>query len=333
MILETMVIEDIFKALGDPTRLRIARLLGAMELAVGELAQVLGQSQPRVSRHVGILVDAGLVERQREGAWVFLRRCQGPASAAIDALAAALPPCPRAAAQAERDRAALDAVQAARMAGAARWFAEQAGAWERFRALYAPEEEVERAMAQALGPRAIGRLLDVGSGTGRMVELFGQRSHGAIALDHSPEMLRIARAKLTAAGSRVEFVRGDFHQLPLADASIDTAILHHVLHFAREPERVIAEVARVLPPGGVALIADFAPHQHGELRHQAAHLHLGFAHEDIRRWCAAHALRLEQSIELGGAELVMCVWTAKRLADGGHDAGWSRPGLARRAAA
>jgi ubiquinone/menaquinone biosynthesis C-methylase UbiE len=300
----------IFAALADPTRLRILALLRAMELSVGEIAQVLGQSQPRVSRHVKILAEAGLVERRREGSWVFLGLGPGeriePLFALIDRWAALD------GAEAEGDAARLAAVRAERAAAAQHYFAAHAGEWDRLRALHVAEAEVEAGIARALGGRPIGRLVDVGTGTGRMIELFGRDAEQALGVDRSPEMLRLARVKLAEAGlGAAELRQGDMYALPLPAGSADTVILHQVLHFAQNPAAAVAEAARLLGPGGRLLIVDFAPHEREELR-DAAHVRLGFADETMLRYLEQAGLDGEVVERLEGGALTVTIWAGLR---------------------
>lgn len=319
MLLVTMVIEDIFKALGDPTRLRIARLLGAMELAVGELAQVLGQSQPRVSRHVGILCDAGLAERRREGSWVFLRQSEsaGEVVAAIQQLLAlAERHEPTFAALCAADRRKLAAIRDAREAAAETYFARHAGDWDELRALHSADAEVERGLAEALADAPLGVLLDIGTGTGRMAELFAPAAERVVALDKNLEMLRVARAKLQhLPTSLVELVQGDFAALPFADASFDTVVLHQVLHFAPDPAPALAEAARVLRAGGRIAIVDFASHDHEELRTRHQHARLGFSDRQMAELLGTAGFAAKAPRALAGGALVVKIWTATRRAD------------------
>jgi ubiquinone/menaquinone biosynthesis C-methylase UbiE len=305
---------EIFRALADPTRLRVVALLRAMELSVGELAQVLGQSQPRVSRHIRILVDAGLASRRREGSWVFLTPAPSavalPLFALLDAASAA-----RSDHWVRADAARLAAVRADRAAAAARYFAGQAEHWDAMRSLHVAEAEVEARMTALLGDD-IGRLVDIGTGTGRMIELFGPRAEHAIGIDRSPEMLRVARAKLDGAAG-VELRQGDINALPLSDGSADTLILHQVLHFIPAPEAALAEAARLLAPGGQILIVDFAPHQREELRLQDAHARLGFSDTQIAAWLAAAGVQLEANEDLEGSELTVKLWLGKRAKTAG----------------
>jgi ArsR family transcriptional regulator len=316
MLLVTMVIEDIFKALGDPTRLRIARLLGAMELAVGELAQVLGQSQPRVSRHVGILCDAGLAERRREGSWVFLRQSES-GGAMIDAVQALLALAethePAFGALCEADRKKLAAIRQAREAAAETYFARHAGEWDELRALHSADAEVETRLAEALAEAPLGALLDIGTGTGRIAELFAGDAERIDALDKNLEMLRVARAKLQhLPAHRVELVQGDFAELPFADASFDTVILHQVLHFAPDPAPALAEAARVLRGGGRIAIVDFASHDHEELRTRHQHVRLGFSDRQMAELLKGAGFTASPPTALEGGALVVKIWTATR---------------------
>lgn len=303
---------EIFRALADSSRLRIVRLLRTMELSVGELAQVLGQSQPRVSRHVKILCDAGLAERRKEGSWVFVAlgppEAVAPVAAALDGWEAASPDR-----QAAADVARLAAVRADRAASAAAWFEANAGEWDAIRSLHVAEEQVEQAMLDALGEAPVGRLIDIGTGTGRMIELFAPRADTALGIDRSSEMLRLARAKLGEQGlANVELRQADLYALPMGDGEADVAIIHHVLHFAQQPGAAIAEAARVLAPGGRLLIADFAPHDREELRARDAHTRLGFSDAQIERWFTAAGLTLARVETLAGGELTVKLWLGVR---------------------
>lgn len=298
---------DFFRALGDPTRLRIFALLREMELSVGELAQVLGQSQPRVSRHIRILADAGLTTRRREGSWVFLTLADDPRIAPLlTAVADA------GGAWIEEDRARLEAVRADRTEAAERYFSAHADEWDAIRSLHVPESRVEAAMAELLDDAPIGRLVDLGTGTGRMLEVFGGRASRAIGVDRSPEMLRLARAKLAQSVPSAELRQGDLAALPLAEAIADTIILHQVLHFLAQPAGAIAEAARLLAAGGRMLIVDFAPHEREELRTRDAHARLGFSDEQIAGWLAAAGLDLVRTAELEGGELTVKLWLGER---------------------
>ncbi|MCE7796808.1 metalloregulator ArsR/SmtB family transcription factor [Sphingobium sufflavum] len=300
---------DIFRALADPTRLRIFHLLRTMELAVGEVAQVMEQSQPRVSRHIRILVEAELVDRRKEGSWVFLMPGQGEEARAMLDWFDRITPQDEEQLWIAADRARLAAVRADRAAAASQYFADHAGEWDAIRSLHVPEAEVEGAMARLLGDRPIGRLLDVGTGTGRMVELFGGAASAVVAVDRSPDMLRLARAKLpTDDPGKYRLTIGDFNALPLDDGSADTIILHQVLHYAQAPEAVIAELARVLSADGVVVIADFAAHDREELRSQAAHARLGFSDEQMAGWFRQNGLALTAVETLSGDALTVKIW-------------------------
>ncbi|MFD1952550.1 ArsR/SmtB family transcription factor [Sphingomonas arantia] len=305
---------DIFRALADPTRLRIVALLRAMELSVGELAQVLGQSQPRVSRHVKILTDAGLADRRKEGAWVFValgdRAIVEPLLIAADAWA------DRDDHEATVDLDRLAAVRADRAVAAQAWFAEHAVEWDAIRSMHVAESEVEAATVAMLAQGGVGRLVDIGTGTGRMIELLAPLSQRAIGVDRSPEMLRMARSKLSDAGlGSVELRQGDMYALPLAPASADTAILHQVLHYAQQPAAVIAEAARLLGRGGRLLIVDFARHEREELRQRAAHVRLGFDDAQLAKWFAAAGLTLDGVQELAGGTLTVKLWLGRKTPD------------------
>ncbi len=306
---------DIFRALSDPTRLRIVALLRVLELSVGEMAQILQQSQPRVSRHVRILAEAELVERRKEGSWVFLRLTPAKTAEAMRGLIEAMPLSAAEQKIVDQDLAALRVVQDERAAAANRYFADHAEQWDAIRSLHVAEEEVEQAMLRLMQNRRLGHVLDIGTGTGRVVELFAPSARRITALDRSPEMLRLARARVAPKNWPVELVQGDFYALPLGAESADTVVLHQVLHFAQAPDQVIAEAARVLRPGGHILIVDFASHDREELRAQAAHARLGFSDAQIRGWFASSGLIVEASDALSGGELTVRLWLGRRRSD------------------
>lgn len=308
---EGLPLTDRFQALADPTRLRILALLRLMELSVGELAQVLGQSQPRVSRHLKILSDARVLDRRKEGSWVFLtlageERVE-PMFQLIDAWA---DPTTRALFAA--DCARTEAIRAERAEAANRYFAGHAEVWDQIRSLHVAESEVERAIDDSLANRPLGRLVDIGTGTGRMIELFGPRSTQAIGIDRSSDMLRLARVKLEAAGIVSSLRQGDMYALPLADESADTIVIHQVLHYAHSPAAAIVEAARVLAPGGTLLVVDFAAHEREELRSTDAHIRLGFEDEVMAGWFAAAGLEVEQVRHLEGGELTVTIWRGSK---------------------
>ena len=307
---DALPLADRFQALADPTRLRIVALLRIMELSVGELAQVLGQSQPRVSRHLKILGDAGVLDRRKEGSWVFValagpERTQ-PLFALLDSWADEATT-----ALFETDAARTQGIRAERAEAANRYFASHAEVWDQIRSLHVAESDVERAIERSLGRKSLGRLVDVGTGTGRMIELFAGRASHAIGIDRSSEMLRLARVKLEAAGIPSSLRQGDMYALPLADGSADSIIIHQVLHYAHSPATAIAEAARVLSPGGMLLVVDFAAHEREELRSTDAHIRLGFEDEAMAAWFASAGLSVDRVEHLKG-ELTVTLWRGSK---------------------
>lgn len=305
---------EIFRALADPTRMRIMHLLGTMELSVGEVAQAVAQSQPRVSRHVKILVEAGLVDRRKEGNWVFLRTGSTPGSQHLMQLFDTLPEDGHESLWLRADLARLAAIRADRLRAADDYFARHAEEWDAIRSLHAPEAQVEAAMAAILGDGGVRHLLDLGTGTGRLIQLFGPQADKVSAIDRSADMLRLARAKLPDDGSdKYDLLLGDFCDVPLDDASVDLVTAHQILHYTPVPQQVIAEGARVLAPGGRMLIVDFAPHDREELRTQDQHERLGFSDAQIEGWFAAAGLALDATESLPGGELTVKLWLGRRL--------------------
>lgn len=310
--MEALPLADLIQALADPTRLRILALLRRLELSVGELAVLLEQSQPRVSRHVRILADAGAVERRREGSWVFLTIAPEERTAPMFAL---LDAWTDKASELlfDADASKLDQIRAERAEAASRYFASHADVWDSIRSLHVAESEVESAIGQSLADQPLGRLVDIGTGTGRMIELFGRDAQQAIGIDRSSEMLRLARVKLEAAGIASSLRQGDMYALPLEDGTADTVIIHQVLHYAHSPAEAIGEAARVLAPGGRLLVVDFAAHEREELRATDAHIRLGFDNPSMEGWFKAAGLEIDQVRHLEGGELTVTLWRGSKV--------------------
>jgi ubiquinone/menaquinone biosynthesis C-methylase UbiE len=277
------------KAAGEETRLRILVLLAEAELTVSDLTQILRQSQPRISRHLKLLVEAGLIERFREGAWAFFRLAEGSGSAAFaHILVAQLHPQDVTIA---RDRDRLAAVRTSRAAAAQDYFRSHAAQWDRIRQLHVADEAVEGAIRDALTDQPLRSLLDLGTGTGRILEMFGPGLERGLGIDLSLDMLLMARDRLERAGLRHCSVRqGDIYDLALPADSFDVVIIHQVLHFLDDGARAIQEAARVLAPGGRLLVVDFAPHDLEFLREEHAHRRLGFSAEAVTQWMDAAGL-------------------------------------------
>lgn len=283
------------RAAGDPTRLRLLLLLRQAELTVSELIEIIGQSQPRVSRHLKLLCGAGLIERFKEGSWVFYRACdEGRAAALVSSLAAMLPE------PLDGDQKHLAAVRDKRAQAAAAYFKANASEWGRIRSLHAPERAVEAAILKHLTGTPIQHLLDAGTGTGRMLELLAPHAKKAVGVDVSPDMLAIARDTLMRAGLGNAQVRlADTYRLPFEAgdeaAGFDVVLFHQVLHYLDDPAAAVAEAARVMRSPGRMLIADFAPHGLEFLREDYAHRRLGFADKEVAGWFQAAGLTLAAS--------------------------------------
>ncbi|WP_029013986.1 ArsR/SmtB family transcription factor [Niveispirillum irakense] len=299
------------KAAAEPTRLRLLSLCAHGELTVTELTQILGQSQPRVSRHLKLLCEAGLLERFREGIWAYYQLAERGAVAELArTLVDAIP--------ADDDGLALDLerleiIKQGRRAQAAQYFSENAARWHEIRSLHVPERDVEQALLSLLPTTPITDLLDIGTGTGRMLELFGPHVTHGLGIDSSREMLAVARVNLERAGLRHCQVRlGDMYQLPLPGQSQDLILFHQVLHFTETPGEALAEAARVLRPGGTLLVVDFARHALDYLRDQHAHRRLGFNEAEMAGLLARAGMAAEPAIHLPGDPLTVCIWRARR---------------------
>jgi ubiquinone/menaquinone biosynthesis C-methylase UbiE len=302
------------KAAGEPTRLRLLAILAEGELNVSDLTEILGQSQPRISRHLKLLMEAGLVERIREGAWAFFRLTEGTLKA--DILGSILQRLDRSDRQLARDRSRLVEVRRARAAEAADYFRKHAEDWDQIRALHAADEAVEAALRETIGAKPVQALLDLGTGTGRMLELFAPLAVRAVGVDASAEMLSVARANLERAGVRNAMVRqGDLFALPVEPGAYDLVIIHQVLHYLDDGARALREAARALRPGGRLVIVDFAPHELEFLREDFAHRRLGFPRETIDHWLEAAKLQPQsyRVVEAGNgpARLTVSIWVGR----------------------
>ena len=305
---------DVLRAAGEPTRLRILALLAREELAVLELCRVLDQSQPRVSRHLKLLAEAGLVERFPDGAWAFYRLTAGGEAAELvaETLARIAPDDPVFA----RDAQQFSRVRAERAAEAAEYFARNAARWDEIRSLYVDEADVERAILQAAGQGPFRRMVDLGTGAGRMLTLLAPRVEQALGLDLSQQMLNIARNQVAEAGlDRCELRHGDIFGTRLPDGSADLVVVHQVLHYLADPAAAVREAGRIVADPGKLIIVDFAPHGLEFLREQHQHRRLGFADAEMKRWLAEAGFPSVQVRALPPAQkegLTVKIWTAER---------------------
>lgn len=318
------------RAAGESTRLRLLTVLARSELTVTELTQILGQSQPRVSRHLKLLSEAGLVDRFREGSWVFYRMARrgevalqgGTRALGLGDLAARLVDfVPETDAIVQRDLERLEQVRQARAKAAADYFRANADDWERIRALHASEEKIEIALSELIGADPINAYVDLGTGTGRILELLADRIDHGVGIDLSHEMLSLARANLERAGITNCHVRyGDIFALTIPPSSVDLVTIHQVLHYLADPGAAVAEAARILRPGGRLAVVDFAPHELEFLRDSHAHRRLGFSKAEVSAWFKAAGLDLIDTKLVaerdsgadeaagGGRELTVCIW-------------------------
>jgi ubiquinone/menaquinone biosynthesis C-methylase UbiE len=304
------------RAAAEPTRLRLLRLLQNGEFNVKDLTQLLGQSQPRVSRHIKLLAEAGLIERYQEASWVFVRASSDSEvrsfiEAALSMIAAHDP-------QILRDAERADKIRAARSLLAQTYFDENAAEWDRIRSLHVPERDVEAAILEALGPGPYELLLDLGTGTGRILELAAGRARRLVGVDTNREMLKCARVRLDNAELINCSVRlADIYNLPFQEGSAGAVIIHQVLHFLDNPKAALMEAVRVLQPGGRLVLVDFAPHNLEFLRQEHAHVRLGFAAGEIAAWLGECGLgsstyRELQTDHMNNNALTVAVWAGEK---------------------
>jgi len=302
------------RAAGEATRLRILGLCAHAELSVTELVEILDQSQPRISRHLRLLVEAGLLRRHQEGNWAYYRLGEASASGELARLLVDLMPAddPFHA----QDLARLVHVKEAWAVKAAAYFKKHAPEWSRVSAEFYDDRRVDAALVELCGTAPLGDLLDIGTGTGHTLQVLGGKAASGVGIDRSIDMLKVARANVWRAGLRNCQVRlADMLRLPYAADSFDTVTLRMVLHFAENPEATIAEAARVLRPGGRLVVVDLAPHDRPELRRDHAHRWMGFADHDLRAFFERGGLVAEAPQRLDGGPLVVCLWLGKRPAN------------------
>ena len=302
---------DALRAAGEPTRLRVLSLLAAEELSVMELSGILDQSQPRVSRHLKLMADAGLIERFPDGARVFYRLSSEPlARRLVDTVLDLLDTAVN-----DDDDRRLEEVRRSRQAAASAYFERVAPQWDRIRSLYVCETAVEAAILRAAGPGPFERVVDLGTGSGRMLTLLGGKARMSVGLDLSHNMLNIARANVSRAGlEKVELRHGDIFATRLPPESADLVLVHQVLHYLADPAAAVAEAARLVMPGGRLLIIDFAPHQLEQLRDEHQHRRLGFDDDEMRRWLTEAGLNPAAPVTLAPDTdgLTVAIWTAER---------------------
>ena len=300
------------RAAGEHTRLRILALCARGELSVSELVKILGQSQPRVSRHLKVMVEAGLLERLPEGAQVFFRV---PDDTVVSGLAQALVALiPESDTGLNRDFSRLQQVRDARAKQAQDYFQTVAESWDSIRSLYVPQRQVEAKLLEIIGTDPVDELLDIGTGTGRILEILAPRVGRGVGIDLSNDMLTVARSNIERGGySNIHVRKGDMYQLPVEDASVDLAVLHMVMHYSDYPLEVVREVARVLRGGGRLVVIDFGSHTEEKLRSEYQHHRLGFTDSEIRQCFESAGLEYEQDIEqLVGDPLTVKFWQARQ---------------------
>ena len=308
---------SLLRAAGEPTRLRLLILLSQSDLAVSDLTEILGQSQPRISRHLKLLSEAGLLERYQEGAWAYFRLTdQGIGSGIVNSVIRQVNPEDP---QTIRDNDRLSAVRERLAERAAEYFSLNAKQWDKIRSLHVDEEKVEAAMLDMVGNDSFESMLDLGTGTGRILELFSHLYQKGTGIDASRDMLSLARSRLDSASlSRVQTRQGDLYILPTQANTFDLVTIHQVLHFLDDPSGAVREAAKAVAAGGRLLIVDFAPHSLEFLQSEHAHRWLGFSDKQIGSWLNTSGLKLlearhlepETSSRQRGDQLTVSLWLA-----------------------
>jgi ArsR family transcriptional regulator len=295
------------RAAAEPTRLRLLALCARGALCVTDLCAALGQSQPRLSRHLKLLVEAGLLERMPEGSNVYFSL-----AARADLARAILARLPEDDPLLAADRRLAARLSAERVRAASEAFRDAGADWDEMRALGLPAAAIEAAVLAAL-PGRVGRLLDIGAGTGQLLELVADRCDSALGVDASRDMLALARGRLSERGlaPRCAVRQADMYRLPFPDGGFDAVTLQMVLHYAEDPAAALAEAARVLSPEGVLLVVDLAPHARAELMDRQAHRWPGFDDGQLTGWLGEAGCALSSPVEIPGP-LNVRLWSARR---------------------
>ncbi|EJF89080.1 ArsR/SmtB family transcription factor [Bartonella tamiae] len=314
LALEAMV--DVLKAIAEPSRLRILLLLRHSNLTVSDLTQILGQSQPRVSRHLRLLHEAQMIERYQEGAWAYfaLSECvlrKGLINSVterlnINDLAIT------------HDLERLEQVKQQRRQNAARYFSKNAAHWDDLRLLHIDDTTIEKTMVEIVGNTPFQAMLDIGTGTASLLKLFAPLYTRAVGVDINRDMLSVARVNLDHHAIQHAQVRlGDVSQLPVERESFDFVTIYQVLHFLDDPQMALREASRVMRAGARLIVVDFAPHDLEFLREHHAHLRLGFSDQQMKNWLEESGLNLEKTISFaptksGDAKgLTVKLWLAR----------------------
>lgn len=309
--LDTMV--DTLKAAAESSRLRILALLARGDLTVSDLTEILFQSQPRISRHLKLLLEARLIGRYQEGSWAFFRLADDEqARDFVHGLVARIDPLDL---QFDRDLERLAEVKRRRQEKAGNYFSRSAASWDQIRSLHAPDKAVETAVLKLVGKRPFQSMLDLGTGTGRLLEILAPLYRRGVGIDMSREMLAVARANLDKAGvTHAQVRQGDIFAPPVERDSFDLITVHQVLHYLDDPGRAVREAARLLRPAGRLIVVDFAPHGLEFLRSDHAHQRLGFSDHQMEEWFEEAGLDLEEELAFdpsSAGKLTVKLWLGR----------------------
>ena len=303
------------RAAAEPTRLRIIALCGHAELSVGDFVAILGQSQPRVSRHLKLLVDAGLLIRNKEGSRAYYRLLESDKNAQLSQVLNDL--MDESDPMLVLDLSRLGIIRSERARFADNYFDEFAGEQSRLSQISADEELISQLLLQYVQQENIGELLDVGTGNGRMLLLLGSKIEKAIGIDNSREMLAIARTNLEQADLKNCQVRiGDMYRLPFAENRFGLITINSLLRYAEKPKDVLTEATRVLKPGGILFIVDFSDHGLTELRDEYGHRWLGFSKDEMLDMLDWDTITVESTNFFKGEVLTVCVWKGQKVENG-----------------
>jgi DNA-binding transcriptional ArsR family regulator len=300
---------DALKAISEPTRFRLVRLCAQGELTVSELMRIVGQSQPRVSRHLKLLQDAGILERFREQHWVFYRVAQEEHYQLL--VSGLIKQIEKNETIIQLDQSRLIELQAARATLSETFIETELPDWLRLHEYHGDTARFESAVQDALAEKTVGHLLDVATGTGRMLKIVGPLASSGVGIDLSKKMVTVARSVLAESGLAHLTVRQeDMYQMRFAARHFDTITIDQVLYFATNPDALIKETARVLKYGGRLLVVAFTASKTAKTPPS-----VGIELSDIQQWIESAGLKITNTNILPGDSLDISLLVSEKAKD------------------
>ena len=271
-----------YKAQADVTRIRLLNLLLHHELNVNEIVMVMGMGQPRISRHLKILTDCGLLKSRRDGLWVFYSASKDGRGGNFNEFYYKFIAGDS---ELNSDYAAMKGVLEEGSRERTRFFDSIASNWDDIKQSIFGDLNISSEILERIKQCDVAA--DLGCGTGELLPYMKQKAKRVIGVDKSPKMLEEAEHRLASNGRGIELRIGEIEHLPMRDGEADTAVINMVLHHLPSPDAGIHEAGRVLKSGGSLIIVDLEKHQNEEMRKNYEHRWLGFTRKNIERWLGA----------------------------------------------